>query len=332
MFDLNQNLFSLILFVVLFISVIGLFFIGRWLYKNQNSSKKSKRITRFVSSSAEAEEEDLETDARNTLNEIVGKLRNWLNRSLGNLSSSKLQLKLSSSYWPITDVEYILLRILGIITAFTFGWLTLDNLIVGIFLAAIAILVPPILLDRAIANRQKKFQDQLLDVLVLIQGAVQAGYGLMQALDLAIREIPAPASEEFGRVLREVRLGISLESALLNLSERMENDDLQIVVTAIIINAQVGGNLSNVLEATVSTIRARMHLQGEIRSLTAYARYVGNFLTMMPFLTGLMIYFIDRSYFDTLKTSLLTQVLFTGALFGVFIGNLWIRRIAQIKV
>jgi len=139
----------------------------------------------------------------------------------------------------------------------------------------------------------------LLDVLTLIKGSVQAGYGLMQALDLAVKEIPAPAAEEFGRVLYEVRLGLSLEDALFNLAERMDNDDLQIVVTAIIINDQVGGNLTTVLESTVNTIRDRLQLQGEIRSLTSYARYVANFLSVLPFITGIGIFLLSPSYFDS---------------------------------
>ena len=199
-------------------------------------------------------------------NQDIGKFRNWINESLSSLSSDKLQIKLSSAYWAITDTEYILIRIVATALAFLLGWLIPGNILGGIFLAVIAIMVPPMLLERAIAQRQQKFHNQLLDVLILIKGAVQAGYSLMQALDLAVKEIPAPASEEFGRVLREVRLGITLEGALFNLAERMASDDLQIVVTAIIINAQVGGNLSTVLEATISTIRDRMHLLGEIRS------------------------------------------------------------------
>jgi tight adherence protein B len=199
-------------------------------------------------------------------------------------------------------------------------------------MAAIALLVPNILLDRAIASRQKKFHEQLLDVLTLIKGSVQAGYGLMQALDLAVNEVPAPSAEEFGRVLYEVRLGLSLEDALFNLAERMDNDDLQIVVTAIIINDQVGGNLTMVLESTVNTIRDRLQLQGEIRSLTSYGRYVGNFLSLLPFLAGIGIFFINPGYFDSVTTSLITQVLFVMALLGIVVGNLWIRQIVKIKV
>jgi tight adherence protein B len=154
----------------------------------------------------------------------------------------------------------------------------------------------------------------------------------MQALDLAVQEVPPPASEEFGRVLYEVRLGLSLEDALFNLAERMENDDLQIVVTAIIINDQVGGNLTTVLESTVNTIRDRQQLQGEIRSLTAYAKYVGNLLSLLPFITGIGIFFLSPGYFDTLSTSIITQVLFMVALLGIILGNVWIRQIVKIKV
>jgi tight adherence protein B len=104
------------------------------------------------------------------------------------------------------------------------------------------------------------------------------------------------------------------------------------VVTAIIINSQVGGNLSTVLDASISTIRDRMQLMGEIRSLTSYARYVGYFLTLLPFVTGALIFIITPDYFDTVRTSFLTQIIFMLALGGIFIGNIWIKRIVQIRV
>jgi tight adherence protein B len=248
------------------------------------------------------------------------------------LSSDKLKNKLSSAYWAITDTEYILVSIISTLLAFFLGWLVPGNILGGIFLGVITGFVPRILLDRAINQRQHKFHNQLLDVLILIKGAVQSGYSLMQSLDLAIKEIPAPASEEFGRVIREIRLGLTLEGALFNLSERMENDDLQIVVTAIIINSQVGGNLSTVLEATISTIRDRLHLMGEIRSLTSYARFVGYFLTLLPFVAGAAIFLLSPGYFDTVKTSFITQIIFLMALGSVIVGNVWIQQAVKIKV
>ena len=326
---MNQDFITMFLISALLICAIGVILIGVWIYKSGRSSTREGRISNFVDSSI------YQTPTRNyTLvsSQDIGKFRDWINKTLTGLSSEKLKLKLSSAYWTITDTEYVLIRVVGTGLAFILGWAIFGNILAGVFLAAIAILVPPILLEKAITKRQQKFHTQLLDVLILIKGAVQAGYSLMQALDLAVKEIPTPSSEEFGRVLREVQFGIPLEGALFNLGKRMENDDLQIIVTAIVINSQVGGNLSTVLDATISTIRDRMHLFGEIRSLTSYSRYVGNFLTLMPFLAGFAIFMMSPGYFDTVKTSLITQIILVMALLGVIIGNIWIRKIVQIKV
>jgi tight adherence protein B len=305
--------------------------IGVWIYRNGQSSTRQGRIANFVDSSIN---DSQETSTGNKLfsHQNIVKFRAWINDTLTGLSSEKLKLKLSSAYWTITDTEFVLIRIVGTALTFLLGWAIAGNIMGGLFLAAIAIVILPILLDMSIAKRQQKFHEQLLDVLIMIKGAVQAGYSLMQALDLAIKEIPAPSNEEFGRVLREVQFGIPLEGALFNLGKRMQSDDLQIVVTAIVINSQVGGNLSTVLDATITTIRDRMHLFGEIRSLTSYARYVGNFLTLMPFITGFAIFMMTPDYFDTVKTSTITQIILVMALLGVIIGNIWIRKLVQIKV
>ena len=324
---------TIILIAVCASSILGLMLVVVWLFRNKSVAEKEGRISRFVTPSVNESTSTVSREsARSLQKQRLGKFRDWINSSLSSISSEKLQLKLSSAYWEITDTEYILIRVNTTVIGFFLAWLIFGNVLAGVFLAVIALLVPPILLDRSIAQRQKKFHNQLLDVLILIKGAVQAGYSLMQALDLAVNEIPAPASEEFGRVLHENRLGITMETALINLSERMENDDLHIVVTAIIINSQVGGNLSTVLGSAIATIRDRMHLFGEVKALTSYSRYVGTFLTLMPFITGMVIFIFSPDYFDTVKTSLLTQGIFGVALVGVVIGNIWVRKIVDIKV
>ena len=331
---MSQTLITGILIAVFGVSALGLLLVGLWLYRNRQSAKKQGRITQFVTQEDDVEEKRKPSRGGVPMPSVedISNFREWINSSLSNISSEKLQIKISSAYWEITDVEYILIRVSLTILTFVISWLIFNSVLAGMFISVIAIMIPPILLDRAIIRRQNKFQDQLLDVLVLVKGAVQSGYSLMQALDLAVNEVPAPASEEFGRVLHEVRLGISTEDALLNLSERMESDDLQIVITAIIINTQVGGNLSTVLETTIDTIRDRMQLFAEIRSLTSYSRYVGNFLSLLPFITGLAIFMLSPSYFEAVKTSIITQGIFLGALVSVIIGNVWIRKLIQIKV
>jgi tight adherence protein B len=329
---MTQNLITIILLAISLVSLLGVFMIAIWMFRNSPSSKKQGRISNFVAPSSPVSQAIPALDPKQLRKENIGKLRDWINSTLSGLSSEKLKLKISSAYWPITDTEYILIRIGGTVLTFLLGWWLPGNFLGGVFLAALAIMIPPIILDRSIAQRQQKFHNQLLDVLILIKGAVQAGYSLMQALDLAVKETPAPASDEFGRVIREVRFGLTLETALINLGNRMASDDLQIVVTAIIINSQVGGNLSTVLESTISTIRDRMQLFGEIRSLTSYARYVGNFLTLMPFIMGILVFILSPDYFSAVRTSALTQIVFLMALVGIIIGNIWIRRIVRVKV
>ena len=221
---------------------------------------------------------------------------------------------------------------LGTLVGLALGWWISSSVFGGIGLAILLYIAPSIILTRSVELRRIRFQNQLLDGLVLIRGAVQSGYSLLQSLDLVQKEMAAPASEEFGRVVREVQLGLPLNVALLNLSARMENDDLYMVVTSIIINLQVGGNLTTMLTAVTDTIRARIFLFGEIRALTSYARYAGLLLTLLPFLTGLVIFLLNPTYFEDIPNSIISQAILGIAVILLILGNIWMRRIMKIKV
>jgi tight adherence protein B len=160
-------------------------------------------------------------------------------------------------------------------------------------------------------------------------GAVRAGYSLLQALSVVEQEIQAPASEEIGRVTREVELGRSLADALNAMARRMENDDLQLVVTSININQQVGGNMATMLEAVTATIRERQRLFGEIRAQTSQQRFTGVFLTLLPVIVGAVLLVINPQYMSTLFDVACIPI---GALVGIVIGNLFVRRMVDVKV
>jgi len=329
---MEQRTVLLVLLAVLIVSIAGLYYIVKWISRYLGLSKEKERVSRFVTAGDAEQTAKTGKKADRFADLLNSNLRVKINKSLSRISSEKTRMKLSSAYWPITDTEFILLRYVGTILAFFLGQFATASILGGLFLAVLALMLPPILLDLAISKRQRKFANQLLDVLILIKGAIQAGYGLMQALDLAVNEIQAPASEEFSRVIREVRLGLTLESALINLSNRMDNDDLYIVVTAIIINTQVGGNLSVVLESTISTIRGRMQLMAEVRSLTSYSRLVASILSLTPIFAAIGLFVISRDYFEPVKTSPIAQIGLGMALVMVLLGNLWLRRMIDIKV
>ena len=322
---MTQELLSSPLFILIFASGVGVILIGVVIFLIPINVKN--RIDQFIDN-REGEPGD---GAKVNKNQFAI-IRARLNTGLTILSSDTLRLKLVSAHWQISDHEFILMRGVITILAFILGWMITRNIVGGLGLGIVAYSTPPILLTRSLDSRRQKFQNQLLDALVMIKGAIESGYSLLQSLDLVRDEMTQPASEEFGRVIREVQLGLPLNQALRNLAGRMDNDDLNMVVTSIIINAQVGGNLTTMLGAVTETIRSRMFLFGEIRALTSYARYAGYFLTLLPFITGLLIFLLTPTYFNTVPGSIVSQIILAAAGVALIIGNIWIRRIIKISI
>jgi len=260
------------------------------------------------------------------------RLRLRLNTMLSMLSSEELSLKLATANWQITESEYIVLRIAGTVVAGGLGGWLFRSIFSGVGFALLAYLIPVFLLQRSIHNRRLKFERQLVDVLVLVKGAVRSGYSFLQSLDVVVQEMSAPASEEFRRVRREVGLGLPLSQALLNMHARMQNDDLYLVVTAVNINSQVGGNLTTMLEAVTTTIRERIRLFSEIRALTSQQRYSGYLLTLLPFVVTAVLFIINPGYIGPLFQPGPYICLPIGALIMVLLGNIAIRMLARIDV
>jgi tight adherence protein B len=280
----------------------------------------------------------------------IVRFRLRMNNMLSGLSSEKLNLQLTSANWPITETEYILIRLGGVVLAFGLGWLISSigasggeslalgiggkiprEFVAGIGLAVIAFFIPELLLKRAISQRRINFGKQLVDVLVLMTGAVRAGYSLPQAIEAVSKEMKAPASEEFKRVRHEIGLGLSLNQALANLVTRMENDDLYLMATAININSQVGGNIVTMLDAVASTIRERIRLFSEVRVLTAQQRFGSYVLTFMPVAMAAAMFFINPDYMMRLFDPQILCIPI-GAVIMVILGNIAVRRLAKIEV
>lgn len=260
------------------------------------------------------------------------RMRLRLNNILSVLSSEELGLKLVSANWPITESEYLLIRISSTALGGLLGWVFLRSIFPSIGLGLLAFIIPELILQTAIHNRRLKFERQLVDVLVLIKGAVRAGYSFLQALDVVVEEMPAPASEEFRRVRREVALGLPLGQALENLFNRMQNNDLYLMVTAIKIHSQVGGNLSTMVEAVTNTIRERMRLLSEIRALTSQQRYSAYMLTFLPFIVAGAMFILNPTYIKRLFEPGPILCVPIGAVIMVLIGNIVIRVISKIEV
>jgi tight adherence protein B len=259
----------------------------------------------------------------------IARARVQLNYYLSRFASHQLNDDLLSANWRISVSEFLLIRLGVTLLAFVLGWLLIGSFLSGLGLAILAYIVPGTALRRSLQQRRIRFANQLVDVLVLVTGAVRSGYSLLQALDLVVEEAKAPASEEFRRVTRQVGLGISLSDALDNLAIRMDNPDLTLVVTSININSQVGGNMAVMLETVTETIRDRMRLFGEIRVLTTHQRFTGYLLTILPFIVGGILFFINPEYMEGLFTFACVPI---GAVVMVLLGNLIVRQLLKVEV
>ena len=155
--------------------------------------------------------------------------------------------------------------------------------------AVVGFMLPRYWLNRRRAGRLRAFNGQLADTITLIANALRAGSSFLQAVELVVRETRPPISTEFGRVIREVNLGLPFDQALENMLRRVRSDDLELMVTAISIQHQVGGNLAEILDSIAFTIRERVRIKGEIRTLTAQQRLSGYVVGFLPFgLTGIL--------------------------------------------
>ncbi|MBX2996942.1 MAG: type II secretion system F family protein [Caldilineaceae bacterium] len=196
----------------------------------------------------------------------------------------------------LTAVEFLSINGALITFLFLVGWMIGRNVLSGVGLALIMAFAPSIWLKRKKEQRLAKFQEQLPDVLNLLVGSLRSGYGMMQSLRLVAQEMPSPSREEYERVTQEIAFGIPSTKALGNLVERMESSDLEMVVAAIQVQNEVGGNLGDILAQIAATIRERIEIQGQIRSITGMQRGTGYMLAAMPVILGVILMLINPTY------------------------------------
>ncbi len=251
----------------------------------------------------------------------------WAERTRSQLDSAGLALKLH---------EYVALRVLVALVAFVVV-LALGNghpiaFLLGIVVGVVGYMLPAFYVRMRITRQVRKFNDQLADMLTMVANSVRAGFGLLQALDLAAEQSQPPMSTELQHLLRDTRMGASIETALESMGERVGSYDLDVVITAILIQRSVGSNLSEVLETVAHTIRERARIQGEINTLTAQKKLSGVVIALMPPAVVLMMLAISFDYMSALFTDPLGRLLLAVAIVLDIIGILIIKRIVSVDI
>jgi tight adherence protein B len=220
---------------------------------------------------------------------------------------------------------------------------------IGLALAAVAFILSPLpvlaiagfplgffmvgfWLKRRITKRTQKLESQLVELLQMLASGLRAGFGFLQAVEGAAEQLPAPLSVEIRRMLRDTSMGASVEQALGNLNQRVGSPDFDIVITAVLIQRSVGGNLAEILDNVAHTMRERERIKGEIRTLTSQQRMTGYVIGGIPVGLGAAFMVISPDFMSLLFTDPLGHIMLGAALVLETIGFLIIGKIVNIEV
>ncbi|PWB77959.1 MAG: secretion system protein [Anaerolineales bacterium] len=268
--------------------VLILLIVGLVVSISSERSVVEDRLGRFL------EDEQTEEAQREASRSIVTE---WVNRRVASSSAGdRVARELARADLKLKVAEYYALVFISTVALAFIAWLIQSHWASVIIGGVIGFFVPRFYVKRQQAVRLQKFNDQLGDMLNLMVNGLRAGYSTMQAMEAVSRELPSPISDEFHRVVQEMQIGITMEKALENLLRRIPSDDLDFVITAINVQREVGGNLSEILDTISFTIRERVRIKGEIRVMTANVRTSGAVLSLIPVGLGLALWFISPEY------------------------------------
>jgi tight adherence protein B len=250
----------------------------------------------------------------------------------GRTFAASLQTDLARANLRLTVGEFLMMQtaVAGVVGML--AWLMSGTPFVGVLFGAVGWFGPKFWLGRRQAARLKGFNDQLADTIALMSNSLRSGLSLVQSMEMISREAEPPISDEFQRVVREIGLGVGPQEALLHLVRRVASDDLELLVTAILVQFEIGGNLSRILDSIASTIRERVKLHGEIRTMSAQGRMAGYVLSGLPVAIGGLLMLIAPSYMGALFTPGPWLVLPVMAVIGIIMGSLVIRKLVAIEV
>lgn len=224
------------------------------------------------------------------------------------------------------------LTMLGFVGVPLVLWFVTGSKVVAVGGAILAFVLPRISLAIINKRRRAKIVAQLPDTLLMLSSSLRAGTSLQIAMDIAIRETPAPLSQELGVVVREQRLGLALEDALETMAARLKLPDIDLVVAAMTIARDVGGNLAETFDRLSATLRAKAQMEGKIRSLTSQGKLQGWVVGALPLFLMLVLSYLQPKEMTPLFTTLIGWAVLGVIAILLTVGFFWIRKIVTIDV
>jgi len=308
------------------IILIVLLIIGVIISSSSERTLVEQRLDQYLDEGRAA----AERQAQNT------KLTDWVVKRVEQTSlGDRISRNLARADLKFKAGEYIALIVIAVIAVGGIAWfLGNRNPISFLIGAVIGYFIPGFYVHQQQVRRLNKFNEQLSDMLNLMVNGLRAGYSTMQAMEAVSKELASPICDEFRRVVQEMQIGIPMEAALENLLRRIPSEDLDFVVTAVNVQREVGGNLSEILDTISFTIRERVKIKGEIRVMTSQVRASGAVLSLVPVFLALIIWFIDPTYLMSFMADgpICGGIIVALVLILIGLGYFIMMRIADIEV
>ncbi|WP_288781764.1 type II secretion system F family protein [uncultured Dialister sp.] len=245
---------------------------------------------------------------------------------------SRLDLMMVRAGLPLLGSEFLAISAGLSLFVFIIFALATFNPVTGLLAAFLFLAADFVFVQRRIAKRLNNFQRQLADCLSLVANSLRAGFSFLQTMEIISREMEPPMSTEFERVMRDTSLGKSLDEALHDMDERVGSADFSLVVTAVLIQQQVGGNLATILDTIRETISERIRLRREIGTLTAQGRATGIILACIPIALFMFFYLTSPEFIKPLLTTSIGHLAIGAAAVMEIIGFIIITKIVDIKI
>jgi tight adherence protein B len=273
------------------------------------------------------------TKSPEALSDLMEKAGAYAERAMGKTATAvSLRGRLTQAGSNLKAGEFIaIIAVAAAIVALLAGSLS-NSFLIGLVMAALTPLVGMMYLRNKARKRLIMLEGQLPAVLQLLAGSLDSGSSLLLALELAAEEGDAPLATELSRVIVETRVGRPLLESLEAMADRLGSKDISWTVEAIRIQHQTGGKLADTLRILAEFMRARLEVRGEVRALSAEARISGKILIAMPIGIGMFLFFFRRGYLDPLLSTTVGQIMMGGAVIGMILGSLWMKKLVQVEV
>lgn len=251
----------------------------------------------------------------------------WRKKRMDNITP-----KLDHMFLEIPLARLMAIDVLSPIISAGLGFVLTRNLWITAGFAGAGLLIPIAVIKLLEAKRRRKFAGQIVDGLLILSSSLKAGLSLLQAIGELVEEMPPPISQEFGLVLRQMQMGVALDEAMINLKKRMRLDELDMIVTALLVAREIGGDLTVTFSKVINTIQERNKLLGRVKALCVQGKMQGIIMSILPIAFGMFVYKVNPGFFDIFLKDSFGRGLMIYAVFSEIMGIIFIRKFSNIDI